>query len=486
MLAFDALVRRADQSPDGDALADAARRLGPRAILAHARRIGAALAGAGLGPGDRVAIALPRGIDGALAIHGALVHGASYVPIDLAHPASRLAFIVEDAGCRAVVGRGERPAFAGPKASWIDLDALDEGDEIALDPGSIHAWAPEEIAAILYTSGSTGMPKGIAVSARAVDAFVRWAAATFDLDATDRIASLAPFHFDLSLFDLFASMHAGAAAVFVPQALTLAPSRLVRWMEAERITTFYTVPSLLGFLAARGGLGAGSLPSLRRILFAGEVFPLPALQKLAAGLPHVALYNLFGPTETNVCAFFQVDRARLGAMSSLPIGAPACDAELSIDGEGELHVRGPCVMSGYLKQGAIPAPIAPGSLLATGDRVDRNEQGELLFLGRMDRMIKSAGYRVEPAEIEAALERFPGVRRAVAFGLPDPVSGQRIVAAIAADEEPASGALIAALRARLAPAMIPTRILWLPDLPLLANGKTDLAALAKLLEDLGP
>lgn len=484
MLAIDSLLHRQRQTPDCSAFVEADRQLGYHDLFLRAERLGALLALSGVTYGERVGIAQPRGIDAASAIYATLFCGAIYVPLDPIHPASRLASIVKDAACRAIVGRGGRPEWCQGGVVWIDLDDVklvatsDKGG-----PDVVYRPSHEDIAAILYTSGSTGKPKGVSISFRAIDAFVRWATRQFALDESDRIASLAPFFFDLSLFDLFAAMQCGATTLFMPAALTLAPNRLVQWLEAQQITTWYTVPSLLGFLALKGGLEPGRLPRLRRILFAGEVFPLPGLRRLAAALPHVELANLFGPTETNVCSWWPVDRARLHELSALPIGGAACEADLAIDESGELLARGPCLMSGYWLGGTIPQRLEPDGWYRTGDLVSRNDRGELLYHGRKDRMIKSAGYRVEPAEIEAALEAFPGVHRAVAFGMPDAVSGQRIVAAVIVDGEPEPSALFAFLKSRLAPYMIPARIRRVDELPLLTNGKTDLVALEQTLRE---
>lgn len=479
MLIIDALLKHQLYNPDDTAFSEAEREINYRNFFAHAERISNVLLHHGVRPGDRVAILLPRGIDAACCIYGSLFTGACYVPLDIQNPESRLSYILNDVEPRCIVGNGHRPEWCDTSIEWIDInDPEFFEDEPQSDANVIYRSGPEEIAAILYTSGSTGNPKGVSISCRAIDAFVMWAAKTFDLKQDDRIASLAPFHFDLSLFDLFATLYCGAHTCFVPQLLTMAPKKLVGWLEEMAITSWYTVPSILSFITMRGGLNPDSLPAMRRILFAGEIFPLPGLTKLADALPHVRLYNLFGPTETNVCSYWQVDRTRLANLDAAPIGEAACAAELTIDESGELLVKGPCVMSGYWQQGRMQPNDT--QWYHTGDRVSYNDQGELLYHGRMDRMIKSSGYRIEPAEVEAVINRHDNVQESVVLGESDPISGNRLVAAIAGEAIDLDS-LRSHLKSHLAPYMQPYRLVQVESLPRLTNGKIDLKAVAEMI-----
>ena len=214
-----------------------------------------------------------------------------------------------------------------------------------------------DLAYILYTSGSTGVPKGVMLSHANAIAFVDWAAAEFEVGEDDRLSSHAPLHFDLSVLDLYVAAKAGAALVLVPGQLALFPSELGRWIRDAGITVWYSVPSILTLLVLRGKLAETTLPNLRTILFAGEVFPTKYLHQLMQLLPHVRFANLFGPTETNVCTWYEVPRWEGEPPLSIPIGKPACgdeifavadDGSLAPPGEvGELYVRGPSVMQGY-------------------------------------------------------------------------------------------------------------------------------------------
>ncbi len=480
MHVINSLLKQQFYHPNDIAFREQGREVSYRGFFTRAERVSEALVHNGVSHGDRVAVLLPRGIDAACSIYGALFAGACYVPLDIKNPVSRLAFIITDVKARCVIGQGDRPDWFDESVTWLRVDELKLSEDRPYeDVDVIYRSAPDDLTAVLYTSGSTGTPKGVCISCRAIDAFVNWSTATFDLGAEDRIASLAPFHFDLSLFDLFTAVHCGAVTSFIPQSLVLAPRKLAAWLEGEGITSWYTVPSILGFLAQRGGLKSESLPAMKRILFAGEVFPVSGLKRLADALPHVALYNLFGPTETNVCTYWPVDRPRLSQLESVPIGEAACAAELKIDNDGGLLVKGPCLMSRYWHNGAV-IPAVKNGWYQTGDRVSKNDHGELLYHGRMDRMLKSSGYRIEPAEIEAVINRFEHVIESVIIGVSDPISGQRLVAAVVGDDLNMDG-LRAYIRENIPAYMQPYRIVLVDAFPRLSNGKLDYHAVEALI-----
>ncbi len=422
-------------------------------------------------PPDRpIAVALPKGIDATCAVLGILASGHSYLPLDMKAPPARRGWILEDAQAGAVIGRGD----ATIDLPWLDMEQIEPADFPGVD------LIPDALAAILYTSGSTGSPKGVALSHRAIRAFSDWAKRLVELHPEDRIAAIAPLHFDLSTFDLFSVLAAGACLEFVPEGLTAAPSRLTGWLADRRITGLYTVPSLLAFWALKGNLAATPLPALRFLLFAGEVFPTPSLRRLAELLPQVDCHNLYGPTETNVCCHWWVDRARLADDRPIPIGRPACGDELHIDpASGELHVRGPTLLSGYWRRGRLQPALTAHGWYATGDRVKLNEHGEYVFLGRLDRMLKVAGHRVEPAEVEAVLLGLPGVAECAVVGVDDP-EGTRPAAALVLTPAASIPAVRQALKERLPPYMLPGRFLPLPALPRLSNGKPDLEAIKQI------
>ena len=472
---LEPFLQHCRQQADALALQEDDRCLSYGELLQQAQGIAAALQAKGVLPGQPVAIHIDRGIDAVSAVFGVLLSGACYVPLDLKNPKARLAFIVADAQVTAVLGQGIAP-------DWLDADLWLNLSEC---PGSSYKPAvvsPADLAAILYTSGSTGQPRGVALSHRAIAVFANWAADLLSLTPKDRIASSAPLFFDLSTFDLYAVLGAGASVHFLPAKLTLAPSRLSAWLSEQAISGWYTVPSLLAFLAYKGNLAQTPLAALRFLIFAGEAFPTPALIDLVAAVPNTAMYNFFGPTETNVCCYWPVQREQLQADKPIPIGRPAAGCDLHIHTEtGELWVRGPTLASGYWRAGCLQPFLNAQGWYASGDRVSL-EADQFYFHGRLGRMLKCSGYRVEPAEIEAVVNAIEGVRECVVSGVDDPTAGQRPVLAMVLESEIGIAEIRKCLLQRLPPYMQPSRYQVLDALPRLPNGKLDYQRLQALLE----
>ncbi|MHC4605852.1 MAG: AMP-binding protein [Planctomycetota bacterium] len=427
---------------------DADRRLTYAELGRETLQLADRLRALGVKRGERVLLARPKGADGIVGMLGILLAGGAYVPVEPDGPAERRRKIEDD--CRPIAVVGDSIDGKGGRADASTRN----GDDLA---------------AILYTSGSTGAPKGVSLADGNILHFVEWMVREFGVGPEDRLANHAPYLFDLSLFDHFGAFRAGAAVVPVPKEQSLFPASLAKFIGEKRITVWYSVPFVLVGLAERGALSKADLSALRLVLFAGEVFPMGPLRKLAASLPGVALANLFGPTETNVCTFHRVRPEDLDR-DELPIGVPAPGFETKVE-NGELLVRGPGVMRGYW--GSEPVT----GWYRTGDRVEERD-GVFRLLGRVDRMVKVRGYRVEPAEIEAALHKDSGVREAAVVAVPD-FYGQK---ALAASIVPAEGTdvpdVAASLRERLPAYMIPAKIRFLRELPRTTTGKVDYQALA--------
>lgn len=478
MSLIDAFIQQCAENPDCIAFTEADRQLRYAEFYSRVQQIACVLQEKH-SAGERVAVYLDRGINAATVIYAILAADACYIPLDIKNPPERINFIVHDAQPKWIIGLGDCPDWLSMSERWLDLQQL--LDKVTLSLKAVTG-SSDALAAILYTSGSTGMPKGVALSHQAMLNFVSWAGLTFNLKSHDRIASLAPCYFDLSVFDLFTSLANGASVHFMPAQLSLAPAKLALWLQEKAITRWYTVPSLLSFLTLKGGLDKTTLPHLQTLLFAGEIFPTPHLIKLTEQLPHVNFFNLYGPTETNVCCYWPIQRSRLHKDTAIPIGFPACGSQLKINAQtGELWVKSLNNFSGYWHRGQLQTRDLK-EWYATGDLASQNEQGEYCYHGRLDRMMKCSGYRVEPAEIEHILSQSSLIEECAVIGINDSTSGQRPAAIIVMKEMHTLNEVLPDLRVKLPQYMFPSKFLVIPAIPRLANGKIDYASLPALFE----
>ena len=307
----------------------------------------------------------------------------------------------------------------------------------------------DDLAFILYTSGSTGKPKGVQLTHGNAVSFVVWCAETFALTSSDRFSSHAPFHFDLSVFDIFSSVKHGGTLLIIGEEVGKQPYELAQLIADHKITVWYSAPSILSLVAQFGQLDTRDYSALRLVLFAGEVFPINHLKLLTAYWPHSQYFNLYGPTETNVCTYYQVQMPiPAEQMEPVPIGKVCSHLEgivLQADGteasegaEGELCICGPAVTRGYWN---LPeqsqrcfVEVRGKKYYRTGDIVREEAGGNLRYLGRKDRMIKKRGFRVELGEIEVCLYRHPGIREAAVVALADDSVGMRVHAHIVSKE----------------------------------------------------
>lgn len=465
----------------------------------------------GVRPGDRVGLRLHKSIDAVIAIFGILKAGAAYVPVDAESPAARGAFILNDCQVKVLVTERKLEASIRQELSRLAASphilALDDCTALALDsmldslqhtdPASQVATVQskdDDIAYILYTSGSTGNPKGVVLSHRNALSFIDWCSTTFQPVPEDTFSSHAPFHFDLSILDIFVPIKHGATLVLIAEALGKDPIRLASLISSERITIWYSTPSILSLLAHYGKLEKYDYSSLRMVFFAGEVFPVPQFRALRAFWNRPRYFNLYGPTETNVCTFYEVPNdGSWESMDTFPIGEICCpnegmvvderDQRVGLGEPGELLVSGSNVMRGYWNlpeqnQRAFLVDREGRRWYHTGDIVTQDQSGQYRYLSRRDRMVKRRGYRVELGEIEAGLLRHPDIREAAVVAISDS-DGVRITAFVSCQQ----GRVLTIIALKtlssqtLPPYMIPDAFAVVPALPRTSTNKVDFQSL---------
>lgn len=443
----------------------------------------------------RLALLLPKSSAYVAALMAAMLEQLVYIPVDYAAPPARSAYILENASCNLILTTVERSTELQAKQSNIRLLQEVEGLQLLQITTSTPPLAsPDDLAFILYTSGSTGRPKGVYTTATNAASFVKWAGHTFSVSSEDVIASVAPFHFDLSVFDLFAGLSAGATLVLFAEQEAKNPRLLAQMLAQEQVSTLYATPTLLQLLLHYGKLERYDFSRLRQVLFAGEVFPIPALRSLKAIWPHTEFYNLYGPTETNVVSWYPVPAVIPEDQTDpFPIGrlCPYAEARIIQEGHlqtlrpgmaGELSIAGQSLSPGYVDLPEVQAARfheQDGKLwYTTGDVVRVDEEGQLVYQGRTDRMIKRRGFRIELAEIEQNIQSHPDLRvvGSVSIQQEQPCLLVFYEAAAAVSEVK----LKQYLAERLPLYMMPDRFVWLEQLPLTASQKINYPRLEEI------
>jgi amino acid adenylation domain-containing protein len=473
------LTESAQKFPDKEAIRFQGQGLSYAQLDRVTNQVARTLQTVGVQRSDRVGIYLHKSLASIISVFGILKAGGVYVPLDPNAPPTRLAYITRNCDVRVLLTSAENAALSQLISEATPLETLVLTDEQQLvgeglaalelitwqqvigsdDSPILNTGAIEtDLAYILYTSGSTGNPKGVMIAHRTIFTFINWCNDTFAISEKDRVTSHAPLHFDLSTFDIYVTFKAGGTVVLVPERLSVFPIQLVRLLQDEKITVTYMVPSIFSLMLNYGKLAAYDLSQLHTVLFAGEVFPIKYLRELVAALPAAEFYNLYGPTETNVCTYYKVQAKDLESdcTQPVPIGIACENIEVcavneagqfvtEIGQEGELWVRGSCVAQGYW---ADPEKTARGFVrnsfqpnyeeiaYRTGDIVTLDKDGvNWRFVGRRDHMIKSRGYRIELGEIESALYGHSGVKEAAVVAVPDDLLGNRLKAFVVLLEE---------------------------------------------------
>lgn len=514
-LLHDYAARAAATRPDAVAVSMGDERMTYAELAQRSGRLAAQLVEAGCAPGDRVGLMVPKRPSAIVAMHAVLKAGGVYVPLDAESPAQRLGRIVAAAEPRlllAVPEAAERldalaETAALPPVWSVESEPVDGARvqseraradwDVGAPPPDVRVRA-DDPAHLLFTSGSTGQPKGVVITHGNATAFVEWGVQHFGIGPDDRTSGHPPLHFDLSTFDVYGAFAAGAHLCLVPPSLSIDARGLARMIRDERLTQWFSVPSVLTYMAKFDVVEQDDFPDLRRLMWCGEVLPTPVLVHWMRRLPHVTFTNLYGPTEATIASsWYAVPEVPADETASIPIGVACDDEELlvldeqlrptPVDEVGELYIAGVGLSPGYWRDeektaaAFLPDPRDPQSgarIYRTGDLARLDGDGLVHFLGRADSQIKSRGYRIELGEIESAFNAIDGVRECAVVGVEaDGFEGVAICAAYVADDGIETPALRRQLAEALPSYMLPARWLALDALPKNQNGKTDRPAL---------
>jgi D-alanine--poly(phosphoribitol) ligase subunit 1 len=383
-----------------------------------------------------IAVFLPKSAQTIVADLGVLYSGNCYANLDLKSPPERLKSILQNLGAGTILTSAAHvPALRAVGVAETALLLVETAmhAEVQHDSAALLARVERIIdtdpLCVIHTSGSTGLPKGVALNHRCTIDFMDWVFQRLGLDGSEVIGSLSPFYFDIYTLELYLCLAKGATLVIVPEQCATFPAKLLDFLVTQHISFIFWVPTIMVNIANQNLLAKWKLPALRKVFFAGEVFPTKHLNYWRRHLAGAVFVNLYGPIEISVdCTYFIVDR-EMADDEKLPIGLPCRNTDILIlndhnqpataDEPGELCVRGSSLALGYWNnpertaQAFVQNPLNthyPELIYRTGDLVHRNARGEIMFIGRKDFQIKHLGYRIELGEIEHAVLQVEGIR----------------------------------------------------------------------------
>ena len=518
------VTKQADQRNDAIAVVMNQEQTSYGALEEASNQLGRLLRALGCARGDRVCLLMPKSAKFILGVFGTLKADCIYVPLDIASPSTRLARIIAISEPRCILVAGSVTSLLldtlaeahlrnAPAIGWMDFNThTNEAFQSAFTLADLenYSGAPlisgnnsDDPAHILFTSGSTGVPKGVTITHRNVIHFIEWAIGYLGISQADRLSHHPPFHFDLSTFDLFGAFAAGAQLHLVPPELNLLPNKLADFIRESSLTHWLSVPSVLNYLAKSDVVKFGDFPMLRRLSWCGEVFPTSYLRYWMQRLPNVSFTNFYGPTEATIASsYYAIPRCPTGDNDSIPIGGACAGEELLIlddelkptaQGEiGNLYISGVGLSSGYWQDEEKTAsvflkhPLDGRRIYRTGDLARMGKNGLVYFLGREDSQIKSRGYRIELGEIEAALNELRLLQDCSVIAIESGgFEGSRICCAYV----PLMGvkvtpSLLRRSLSKLIPNyMFPTRWMPLDYMPQNTNGKCDRSRLRGLFQE---
>lgn len=495
----------ADRTPDATAVECGSVTLSYGALNQAANRLAHHLASCGLGPGDLLAIALPRNENLIIALLAALKAGAAYLPVDPSYPPDRVAVMLADAAPDRVITT-KQSKRALPPAANADTILIDAPGVIAAlasaptvnltDRHRARPLAASDAAYVIYTSGSTGLPKGISMAVSGVSELLQWHRKAMPARASARVAQFTAIGFDFSVQEIFATLATGKTLVVPDDDIRDDIFRFVHWLEAKDINELYGSTAALNAVFSTADEYGIPLPSLADVFQGGEQLQIDPVIRAACQRSRFRLHNIYGPAEAPYATSHSLDGDPANWPSIVPIGQPTSYARVVVLDEklmpasenspGELYVSGGMVAHGYWRDPARTTErfIAashngqPCLMYRTGDRVRYDEDENLVFLGRLDDQVKIRGYRVEPREVEVMLQALPGVDRA-AVVVRGGQGGPMLIAYTVGPAAPEGIRL--ALSALLPSYMVPADVIRLGQFPLTENGKLDRKALAAMV-----
>jgi amino acid adenylation domain-containing protein len=515
------VTERAEARPEATAVVWNGTRMTYAELEGASNQLAHLLVDAGCRTGDRVGVLMTKKPQTLIAILGSLKAGAIHVPLDPVDPDSRLAPMLAATDCRCILAAGHvgrlleealtaaKPSQS-PQVGWMDQNAaglsslpvLFELPDLAAFPTTPPLLVRDpDVAQILFTAGSGDVPKPVMITHEGIGGFIRWAAAHFGINSSDRISQHPPLRSDLANFDIFGALWAGAQLHLVPTELNLLPHRMTQFIREHKLTQWLSSPAVLNQWAKFDSLRQNDLPSLRRLFFSGEAISTSTLMYLMRRLPHVQFTNLYGATESSVASSFHtLTRTPRDEYESIPLGQACAGQQLHVldaqlqpvaDGDvGELYVGGAGVSPGYWRDPDstranfidIGTDAGTERLVRTGDRARRGTDGLYYFCGREETQIRSKGHRIDPARIEAILNALPELLESAAVGIPLSGFDDAMVCCAyvpAPGAEPRLEYLRSVLAAKLPNYMLPVGWMRYEQLPRRPGGKLDRTLLAE-------